>query len=616
MALSLLLVEGIFPTAQAIHLTLPQGSVLSEKPILLKETFSLVEGIIHWSLCPQMPGLLCIKISKSILFRLWRYGEMRKTRLYLLSIIFIIFVLSLMNIFAAGSGSITYQGTIFRPDGKPPKDDSYNMRFSLWNVETNGTEEINRKWIESWENADAIYVKDGCFSVALGSVTPFAQDLFKENPLLWLQIAIDLNQNNIFEPDEIFATRAALTATPYAFQADNATTATFAQNAETLDGLDVSAFSITGHSHYYLDAEDGNPTQVVYVDNDGNVGIGTTTPGAKLEVKGGNIAIKGISDPTLEFKHDTDTVWASIYRNSSDGDFYIKNDQGGDIILDNGKVGIGTTSPSEKLDVNGNANMDSLFLDNGEILSTNAIQCRDLESGGQKIEVSRENIGYTYGADFTGKLVVNGNVGIGTRYPTELLEVAGNFRVGGSSIYVNSDSDKVGIGTTSPTETLDIQGAVRLGDTATTNPGTIRWTGSDFEGYNGSEWVSLTKPSPGSGVPQGAIIMWSGSTSNVPEGWALCDGNNGRPDLQDKFIVGAGNEYNVADTGGEKLHQLTTDEMPSHSHTIDRSTSGAGADRVSTGIAQTSGTTTGSTGENQPHENRPPYYALAYIIKL
>ena len=44
--------------------------------------------------------------------------------------------------------------------------------------------------------------------------------------------------------------------------------------------------------------------------------------------------------------------------------------------------------------------------------------------------------------------------------------------------------------------------------------------------------------------------MWSGATNNIPSGWALCDGNNGTPNLQDKFIVGAGSSYAVDATGG------------------------------------------------------------------
>ena len=51
-------------------------------------------------------------------------------------------------------------------------------------------------------------------------------------------------------------------------------------------------------------------------------------------------------------------------------------------------------------------------------------------------------------------------------------------------------------------------------------------------------------------IPSGIISMWSGATSEIPTGWALCNGENGTPDLRDKFIIGAGGNYEVGATGG------------------------------------------------------------------
>lgn len=114
-------------------------------------------------------------------------------------------------------------------------------------------------------------------------------------------------------------------------------------------------------------------------------------------------------------------------------------------------------------------------------------------------------------------------------------------------------------------------------------------------------------------LPAGLISMWSGTIAEIPSGWNLCDGSNNTPDLTDRFIVGAGNEYSVNDTGGEKEVQLTIEEMPSHSHSYDFPDSVGNGNGGATNDLQTGDTS--SVGGDEAHENRPPYYALAYIMK-
>lgn len=144
-------------------------------------------------------------------------------------------------------------------------------------------------------------------------------------------------------------------------------------------------------------------------------------------------------------------------------------------------------------------------------------------------------------------------------------------------------------------------------------------------------------------VPSGGIIMWSGSVVSIPAGWLLCDGSSGTPDLRDRFVVGAGGAYAVGATGGADSVTLTKAQMPSHTHTGTTSTNGAHNHNVSVQAANiqdgqrdnsffrgdgglttytttTNGDhshtfTTASTGGGSSHENRPPYYALAYIMK-
>ena len=128
--------------------------------------------------------------------------------------------------------------------------------------------------------------------------------------------------------------------------------------------------------------------------------------------------------------------------------------------------------------------------------------------------------------------------------------------------------------------------------------------------------------------PVGGIIMWSGTVAAIPTGWALCDGTNGTPNLTGKFVVHAdadsGGTYDVGDTGGADSVTLTTSQIPSHTHSYTDSyvlqsslNPGIDIDFNSTtwnpnGVLNK---TTGSAGSGGSHENRPPYYALAYIMK-
>jgi len=172
------------------------------------------------------------------------------------------------------------------------------------------------------------------------------------------------------------------------------------------------------------------------------------------------------------------------------------------------------------------------------------------------------------------------------------------------------------------------------------------------------------------GVPQGVIVMWSGQTSAIPTGWALCDGTNGTPNLVDKFIMGA-SASNETTTGGANSRTLSTANIPSHTHSFSGTTNTTGSHAhsgtadsagahthpmttssnanqtanhlqyvkrdtangptVNTGSAgahthnvsldnngnhsHTISGTTGGTGSGSSFDNRPAYMALAYIMK-
>jgi len=183
----------------------------------------------------------------------------------------------------------------------------------------------------------------------------------------------------------------------------------------------------------------------------------------------------------------------------------------------------------------------------------------------------------------------------------------------------------------------------------------ILWTDTDEATTTWSEWRS---GGGGSAIPSGVIVMWSGEIKDIPSGWALCDGTNNTPDLSGKFVLGAGDEYEVGKFGGSKIPYtteatvLTDEQMSAHTHQVPVYVGGGEYDRdVNAAYAgfthadSTISTTSSGEGNSQGHTHTiitrnddadaedeassvadddadtddgflPPYYALAYIMKL
>jgi hypothetical protein len=154
--------------------------------------------------------------------------------------------------------------------------------------------------------------------------------------------------------------------------------------------------------------------------------------------------------------------------------------------------------------------------------------------------------------------------------------------------------------------------------------------------YDNLYGILATATATASTFTTGMIIIWSGAIGTIPAGWVLCDGNNGSPDLRDRFVIGAGNTYSVSQTGGTAdaivvSHTHTATSVvtdPGHLHTGVFQPSGSTlGDNRTTNISSMNGstntattgitvaTTNASTGVSGTNANLPPYYALAYIFK-
>ena len=151
------------------------------------------------------------------------------------------------------------------------------------------------------------------------------------------------------------------------------------------------------------------------------------------------------------------------------------------------------------------------------------------------------------------------------------------------------------------------------------------------------------------GVPIGTIVMWSGYKGlGIPQGWVLCNGEyEGVPNLSNRFILGTGTR-SIGETGGSETVKLEIAHLPSHTHdagslsanggshthpsaptnifgTANNDINNSGLSNYGTSYMSELGSgehthnisgNTGSTGSGQAHDNMPPYYVLAFIMKI
>jgi hypothetical protein len=155
--------------------------------------------------------------------------------------------------------------------------------------------------------------------------------------------------------------------------------------------------------------------------------------------------------------------------------------------------------------------------------------------------------------------------------------------------------------------------------------------------YDNLYGIIGVSPPAATPIPTGAILLWSGSIGSIPAGYVLCNGNNGTPDLRDRFVVGAGSTYAVDATGGSADATLPTHTHtatstvtdPGHFHGIGTGGNGTTFQRYQSGstdsctngnsTTETTGitvaTTNANAGTSGTNANLPPYYALCYIMK-
>ncbi len=328
---------------------------------------------------------------------------------------------------------INYQG-IVAVNGNPFDGTGY-FKFAVVNAAGNVTYWSNNGTSVGGSeptSAVSLSVSKGRFSVQLGdtSLANMTQEIppaVFDAPERYLRIWFDdgVNGSQLLSPD------SRLISTPYSYKADD---------AQQLDGQDSTDFAVAVHSHSSLDAADGSPTDAVYVDNAGNVGIRTTSPQVKLSL-GTDLNPKKLAlwDGVSDFYGlGCDLGRITIYTNNTEKM----------TILNNGNVGIGTAFPERKLHIAGtrqwitDSGTDiSLWFGANYPSSTNWAGIGMLDDGSLRLTG-----GEALGPNPHMTITDSGNVGIGTSSPQQKLHVAGasRFDVNGN-IYITTPGGWPGV---------------------------------------------------------------------------------------------------------------------------------------------------------------------------
>ena len=120
---------------------------------------------------------------------------------------------------------------------------------------------------------------------------------------------------------------------------------------------------------------------------------------------------------------------------------------------------------------------------------------------------------------------------------------------------------------------------------------------------------------------RGIIVGWSGNTADIPDGWHICEGNNGTPDLRNKFIRGAPANTAAGNTGGANQHTHanhaalahTGANVEDHAHSTDGAT--GVAEEVITDFTHSVTQPANHAAMSHANANNiPPYYELIWLM--
>lgn len=346
---------------------------------------------------------------------------------------------------------IDYQGDVRAAGGAPVADGQYAMRFQLFGTETGGVP----LWTELRTGASRVQMTSGLFRVQLGEISPFSPVLFGSGTTLWLELAIDSNNNAAIEAGEVFAPRSRLASAPFALEAD------------LLDG-------------YHKTDLDGE-----YV-NEGQPNAIDSAMVKDESLMAADLGPDCVGASELVAAYETGSAYDARFVNTSgdtvSGSFTV-DDTTFHVDSLNNRVGIGTTSPSRTLHVNGEIEMpaDTWLYSGGRKALRNSYLAGSATSRVLQVGETGTNQALALGVDLTanpsaqlnGNEIIlpnnraviavnaanNGYLGVlGVDSANRLHVGATGYNVlGSNTMVINTQNGFVGLGTSSPAGPLHVR---------------------------------------------------------------------------------------------------------------------------------------------------------------
>ena len=333
---------------------------------------------------------------------------------------------------AAANPQMNYQGKLTTPSGVSVPDGTYNMRF--WLLTSPSVATSSAVLTESLTSTEKVQVTNGLFSIMLGSSTPLTSVDFNQT----LYLGVEIGGTSTPAWDGEMSPRKILGTVPAAFVARTAEDAFLLGGVASTsflrsDQADTMAATSTGSLLTLVQNGAGavarffsGATEVFTILNNGNVGIGTSTPAYPLEVVGTGQAFGA-----------------------------VQNGGSGQQIFTISRINHGTQN-----------NIWGYNISNGGGALTSGSLSISPNTGATTTDLSFSGVagGFTTGGQLTIR-GATGNVGIGSTTPSSRLTVAGNTFLGGN---VTATGTLAVTGATTLGSTLNVTGVTTLTNASST----------------------------------------------------------------------------------------------------------------------------------------------------